>query len=120
MTQRSLLVFERRPRFAPLLQRLFQGTEFAVRAWTAAEDLQQAVQTGSGVVMLVTEAAEEPCLNLLGRFATMATPPRTIVVASAHAATLEWPARELGATAFVSNRIPTGELVDLCKRLMTD
>ena len=117
---RSLIVFERKPRWFPELQRRFSDSGFPLVVCSAVNDVEQALRSGEGVVMLVMDGAEDRCLEVLRRCSRLPTPPRTIVMGTRHSTSLEWPVRELGVQAFVTERIVTSELVDLCRRLIAD
>jgi hypothetical protein len=113
----TLLVFERRPRWVPELERQFQGREVRVRGSRSVKDLlDRLAASPGGIVIMGLEADPEGCLAALARLMTRSPSPTILVVASPMYHDLEWPVRELGATAFWEEPIPGDEMAEWCRR----
>jgi len=110
-------VFEKRPRWAPELERQFANEAVRIVACRSLRDVADRSATVTrGVIVLDLAAAAAECLRFLGgRLGDAAALP-VFVVGSERTAALEWPVRELRATAFFSRTIPGHELADLCRR----
>jgi DNA-binding NtrC family response regulator len=117
----TLLIFERRPRWVPELERQFLGQDVRVRGCRSLKDvLEHCNASANCVVILDLEAAPEEVLKTLARLMAR-SPSRTIlIVASAAFRELEWPLRELGATAFLEEPIPGDEMAECCRRQFRD
>jgi hypothetical protein len=130
MTLRTAIVFEKKPRWTPELQRQFADDEIRVRACTAVSDIdallaqtneaieQQAGVSQRGQAVLVLDFANSPrdSLQYLGRHLGRGLQCAVVLVASKRTAALEWPARELGALQFVTETISGEMLAQLCRR----
>ena len=113
----SVIVFERRPRWTPELERQFVGENVRVRACTDLRDALPLVeQPEPPVLVLDLEADTAGCLRLLARLMGAAPLVPIICVASSQSTDLEWAARELGALDFAAGPIPGERLANLCRR----
>jgi DNA-binding response OmpR family regulator len=113
----TLLVFERRPRWVPELERQFQGQDVRVRGCRSVKDvLDRHAASPQGLVILDLEADVEGCLVGLSRLMVRSPSPTILVVASASSRDLEWTVRELGATAFLEEPIPGDDMAEWCRR----
>lgn len=112
-----IVVFEDRPYWLPELQRRFDGTAIAVRGCSKAVDMIAAEERGT-VIVLVLERRETLCLEILGRLVLRTEKPRVVCLSSEANADLEWPARELGASAFLPAHSTSDDVVRLCQRLL--
>ena len=113
----TLLIFERRPRWVPELERQFLGQDVRVRGCRSVKDvLKHCTPLANCVVILDLAAQPEDCLKTLERLMARSPSPTILVVASAMDRELEWPVRELGATAFLEEPIPGDEMAEWCRR----
>jgi DNA-binding NtrC family response regulator len=113
----TLLIFERRPRWVPELERQFFGQDVRVRGCRSLKDvLERLASPADCVVVLDLEAAPAECLQTLGRLMTRSPSPTILVLASEAYRELEWPIRELGATAFLEEPVPGDEMAEWCRR----
>jgi DNA-binding response OmpR family regulator len=110
-------VFEKRPRWAPELQRQFADESVRIVACRSLRDVaDRSANVARGVIVLDLTADTAECLRFLGnRLGDVETLP-IFVVGSAQTAALEWTVRELGATAFFPGTIPGHEMAALCRR----
>lgn len=111
------IVFEKRPRWVPELQRQFLNEDVKVvacRSIADVEDRSAGVSTGLILLDLAAEVAD--CVQYLARHAADPNRLPVVVVGSSDEAPLEWAIRELGAAAFFARRIPGHEMADLCRR----
>ena len=112
----EVVVHERRPRWTPQLQRHLAAEGFRVRGCRSLADVAPGRLTPS-VAILELEAAPAESLHFLARNAGSCP---IIVIAGPASAELEWPIRELGATAVVSEDVSPDALANLCRRLTSD
>lgn len=113
----TLLIFERRPRWVPELERQFFGQDVRVRGCSSLQNLQELLnQSAGGVAILELDAAPAECLRTLARLMTRSPSPTILVVASSAYRELEWSVRELGATAFLEEPIAGDEMAAWCRR----
>jgi hypothetical protein len=113
----SAIVFERRPRWAPELERQFTGQNVRVIACRSLGDVQErSVGLACGVILLDLTGHTTECLRFLGRRLAEPNALPVVAIASEETADLEWPVRELGAIAFFVRRIPGHEMANLCRR----
>lgn len=130
MSTFTVIVFEKRPRWAPELQRQFDDEDVRVRACNSTVDLER-MQVGtddvyagaragapSGVCVGVLDfdAAPAECLQYLGRRIGRRLDCPSIVIGSPRTVALEWSVRELGAVEFVVDAISGERLARLCRR----
>ena len=110
-------VFEKRPRWAPELERQFANEDARVVSCRSLHDVvDRSAAARCGVVVIDIAVDTADCLRFLGR--RLGNPPAlpVIVVAQGQTAMFEWPVRDLGACAFLAKRIPGHEMADLCRR----
>ncbi len=113
----TILVFERRPRWVPELERQFAAQGVRVRGCGRPRDIEERLTPpGSCVVLMELEAAPAECLEVLERLMTRTPKPAVIAVASPDLRELEWPVREVGATTFLEEPIPGEEMAAHCRR----
>jgi hypothetical protein len=111
-----VVVFEKRPRWAPELEREFADEEVRVVACRSIDDVAErsaGVERGAIVLDLAAEAAG--CLRFLVRHHNDPRLP-VFVAGSDQSAEWEWPVRELGAAVFFSGRLRAFEMAGLCRR----
>ena len=113
----EIVVHEKRPRWAPELQRQFVGEEVRVRGCRSLADaVPRAADAAPRVVVLDLEAAPAETLHFLGHWGPKARRWPVVVIGSTRTADLEWPARELGALAFLPEEVSGEDLARLCRR----
>ena len=111
-----VLVFEKRPRWAPELQRQFADEEVRIRACRSTADVDERLRESPGsLVVLDLRAGSAACLQFLAAGSQKPVRPPMIVVGSLRTAELEWPMRELGATEFLPDP-PGDRLAAVCRR----
>ena len=117
----TVIVFEKRPRWAPELERQFLAEDVRVVACRSVKDLaDRAAGVTTGALLLDAAVAPADCLHYLRQ---ALSDPRTLpafVVGAPAVAPLEWTFRELGARAFFAKKIPGHEMASLCRRQWTD
>ena len=113
-----IAVFEKRPYWGPELQRQFHETGVVVRECRSVRDLFPSIESiPSAMIVLDLEAGLDDCLDWLGN--EVLHSPRSIPIIALGSATtvdLEWPLREAGVTAFISDIIQGNQLARLCRR----
>lgn len=115
----AVIVFERRPCWESELKRRLPVAETLVRPCRSAADTQHLACAMPGSVVVVDLAVgAEAGLPLLERLLVDRTPVAIIVIAAESHRDLEWPARELGASAFLAADVSGDELAGLCRRLL--
>jgi DNA-binding NtrC family response regulator len=115
----TVLVFEKRPRIVPELQRQFLNRGVRVRACSSLADLWIAAQeTPLSVLVLDLDAATAEVLQFLGRAVSFRAGWHLVVVASTDTAELEWSVRELGVLQFVREFNAGTNLGRLCGALL--
>ncbi len=113
----TLLVFERRPRWVPELQRQFLGQEVRVRGCRSLKDVEELLaDSPRSAAILELDADPGPALRTLARLMARSPSPTILVVASPEYRELEWSVRELGAVAFLVEPIPGDEMAEYCRR----
>lgn len=113
----TLLIFERRPRWVPELERQFLGQNVRVRGCRSVKDLWDRFTTSSKCLLILDlDFDPEGCLITLARLMARSPSPTILVVASEMHRNLEWTIRELGATAFLEEPIPGDEMAERCRR----
>jgi len=120
MPGESLIVFERRPRWLPELQRQFLQSSINVKGCASVRGLWEAVRDDGSLIVLVLDGAQADGLAWLVELADRHKPPKIIVIGTKQTNDLEWPVRESGVTAFLPDDISGGELAVLCRRLLAD
>jgi ActR/RegA family two-component response regulator len=114
----ALFVLEKSPRWESELKRRMAGRQLLVRPCRSTSDVIALCRQspGSAVVIDVTGGAADG-LRLVEALDRRARNVSAIVIAAREQAELEWPARELGAKAFVSDTIGGAALATLCRRM---
>jgi DNA-binding NtrC family response regulator len=113
----TLLIFERRPRWVPEMERQFLGQNVRVRGCRSVKDLLDRFHSSPKcLAILDLEADPEGCLNSLARLMAHSPLPTILVVASERYRDLEWPVRELGATAFLEEPLTGDKMAEWCLR----
>lgn len=113
----TILIFERRPRWVPELERQFFGQEVRIRGCATLQDLDTRLTFNPrGLCILDFDAAPGECLQFLGRWMVRAPSPKIIVVATRAFRQLEWPVREMGVITFLEEPIPGDEMAAWCRR----
>jgi hypothetical protein len=112
-----VLVFEKKPRWLPELQRQFRDESVHVGGCFAAGDFKQRLRNGApNVAVMDVDAAPAECLQLLGHLSGQSRLPPLIAVGSPLTAPLEWSLRELGVLEFATEFRGGAELARLCRR----
>lgn len=113
----TAIVFEKRPRWAPELERQFASENVRVVECRSLLDVaERSANVAQGVILLDLVGAAAECLRFLGRRLGDGAALPVFVVGSDRTAALEWPVRDLGATAFFAKTIPGHEMAELCRR----
>ena len=116
-TTPAVIVFEKRPRWAPELQRQFLTEDVPVIACRSVRDVEErAASVARGLVLLDASPAPADCLQFLKRGLLDPYVLPVIIVASKALAVREWLFRELGAIAFFSGTISGHEMASLCRK----
>ena len=102
------------------MKRRFLDSRTIVRGCSARQDLLKAAAVIGSVMILVLENHEAHCVEIMGRFASQPNGPPVVVVTSTRNADLEWPLREMGAAAVVSDGITSDDMTDLCRRFLAE
>jgi hypothetical protein len=113
----TAVVFEKRPRWGPELERQFghEGIR-VVECRSLADVAERSTGIERGVVLLELAFKTAECLRFLGRRLNDGAALPVFVVGSSQLAGLEWSVRDLGATAFFAKSIPGHQMADLCRR----
>jgi DNA-binding NtrC family response regulator len=113
----TAIVFEKRPRWGPELERQFATENVRVVECRSLNDVaERSDNVDRGVIVLDLAAQAAECLRFLGRWLSDGAALPVLVVSSDGTAALEWPVRDLGATAFLAKAVPGHEMADLCRR----
>lgn len=115
----AVILFEKSPRWEAELKRRLADGALRVRPCRSSADALELCRQAPGsalVVDLAANAAE--VLQLLDALLKLRLPVRPIVIAPLEAGELEWPTREFGATAFVSDRIGGDALARTCRQAL--
>ncbi|MGE3313470.1 MAG: hypothetical protein AB7O26_00050 [Planctomycetaceae bacterium] len=117
---RTVVVFERRPRWFPEMQRQFVGEETRIRWCTELRDVERHLAAdGSFVVVLDFDECPGECLQLLGRSVGASQSVPFVCIGSQQTAELEWIVRELGGLAFFPDHVTGDRIAALCRRQWT-
>lgn len=117
VSDRTVIVYERRPRWAPELQRQFAREDVQVRSCRSTADLTAAAESiAGGLIVLDLDASPGDCLQFLGRHTGRSSGEAVIAVGSKHTAELEWPLRELGAVEVLFDSATGENLARVCRR----
>ncbi len=117
---RTVIVFERQPRWVPEMQRQFIGEEVRVRWCTELRDMpRHLAANGSFVVILDFDENPAECLQFLNRFVSAPRSVPFLCIGSRNTAELEWIVRELGGLAFFPDHVTGDQIAALCRRQWT-
>src|SRR6516162_5682231 len=115
----AVVLFEKSPRWEAELKRRLAGETLRIRPCRSSADALVLCRQAPGSAVVVDLAAgPAEALQLLEALLNLRLPVRPIVIGSAETAELEWLARELGATAFVSDRIGGDALAAICRQAL--
>jgi DNA-binding NarL/FixJ family response regulator len=115
----AIFVFEKSPRWDAELKRRLANHQVLVRPCRSAQDLLALCRQAPGSVAVIDFAAGiAEGLRLVESLAGLALAIAPVVIGSRETEDLEWPARELGAAGFVTDRIGGDALADICRRLL--
>lgn len=113
----TAIVFERRPHWAPELERQFANETIRIVECRSLSDVaERSAGVARGVILLDLSFKTAECLRFLGRRLGHEAALPIFVVVSNKMAELEWSVRDLGATAFFAKTIPGHEMAGLCRR----
>jgi DNA-binding response OmpR family regulator len=113
----TAVVFEKRPRWGPELERQFESEGIRVIECRSLADVtDRSANIRRGVILLDLAFKPADCLKYLGRRLNDGSALPVFVVGSNRLAGLEWSVRDLGATAFFAKTIPGHQMADLCRR----
>jgi DNA-binding response OmpR family regulator len=113
----AAIVFEKRPRWGPELERQFQNENVRVVECRSISDVaQRSALVSRGVVLLDLGFRTSECLRFLASRAGDGAALPVFIIGSNQTAALEWPVRDLGAAAFFAKTIPGHEMAELCRR----
>lgn len=115
MAQSAILIFERQPRWTPELQRQMTDQDIRIRPCHSPRELSRVlVDYSKAVIILDLAAGAGECLQFL-RSTKRNENVTSVVIASSDDQDLEWPARELGVTAFLIDPVSGDDLAGLCR-----
>ncbi|MBS0204402.1 MAG: hypothetical protein JSS49_15970 [Planctomycetes bacterium] len=114
----GLVVFEREPVWGPELKRQYSNQPILVRECRSVQDLVAIPEVAETVFVLTLDAAPQDCLSWLVGWCQRRPRSPVVVISSAKLADLEWPIREAGAAAFVSDELAGHHVASLCRRLL--
>ncbi len=113
----AIFVFEKSPRWEPELKRRLASRQTRVRPCRSPQDLISLCRQAPGSLAIVDFAAGlADGLRLVHTLAGLAREIAPVVIASRETEDLEWPARDLGAVNFVTDRIGGDALAEICRR----
>jgi DNA-binding NtrC family response regulator len=116
-TAATAVVFEERPRWGPELERQFANEDVCVVECRSLSDVaERSADVARGVIVLDIAFQTAECLRFLGRRLGSGAGLPVFIVGSEQTSALEWPVRDLGATAFFAKTIPGHEMAHLCRR----
>jgi DNA-binding NtrC family response regulator len=113
----GIVIFEKTSRWEALLKRYFQDRGVQVRPCRLPAQVPSTLQQMPGSVTVIDLAAgSAQGLRLVAQAQQQIPPGKVIVIASESMSDLEWPAREFGAIAFLSDSVSEEQLGSLCAR----
>lgn len=117
MTDTTVFIYEKRPRWTPGLQHLFSEGEVRVRGvGKLSRELLNSDDGGHRVLLLVLADAEAACLQFLGTVSASLMTMPVIVIGDSSTMELEWAVRDLGASHFVNELTPLHDVARICRR----
>ena len=115
----AVVLYEKSPCWESELKRRIDVQKRLVRPCRSTADvLQLCRQAPHSVVVADFAAGIAEVLRLLEALLRQRTPAYPVVIGSVETAELEWPARDLGAVAFLTNRINGDILATTCERIL--
>jgi DNA-binding NtrC family response regulator len=115
----AIFVFEKFPRWDAELKRRLANHQVLVRPCRSAQDLIALCRQAPGSVAVIDLATGiVDGLQLIEALAGLRLGICPVVIGSHETEELEWPARELGAAGFVTDRIGGDALADICRRMV--
>ena len=115
----AIVLFEKTPRWESELKRRFNAQEVLVRPCRSASDvLMLCRQAPASVVVADFAAGAADVLRLLESLICLRAAVYPVIIGSVETASLEWPARDLGAVDFVTDRINGDVLAEICRRIL--
>ncbi len=118
MNSYSIVVFEKRPRWEPELQRQFEGEPVHVRGSRSISDIASATAPETaGIAVLDFASAPADCLQFLESRIDQSSADRpVIVIGSRESLGMEWNIRDLGVLEFLTDESCGADLARLCRR----
>jgi len=115
----AIFVFEKAPRWEAELKRRLADRLVLVRPCRSPHDVRELCRQAPGSVAVVDFAAGiADGLRLVEALTGLRLRIWPVVIGSRETEDLEWPTRDLGAAAFVTDRIGGDSLADVCRRLL--
>ncbi|MBS0261239.1 MAG: hypothetical protein JSS02_04725 [Planctomycetes bacterium] len=115
----ALIVYEKSPRWESELKRRFGVHDILIRPCRSAADVLALCRQAPGSVIVADfDVGPADVLRLLESLVRRRARVYPVVIGSAETAELEWPARDLGAVAFLPNRLPGERLAQVCRRIL--
>jgi DNA-binding NtrC family response regulator len=115
----AIFVFEKSPRWEAELKRRLANRNVLVRPCRSAKDLVSLCRQAPGSVAVVDFAAgTADGLRLVEALFGLRLGISPVVIGSRETEDLEWPTRDLGAAAFVTDRLGGDALADICRRML--
>lgn len=111
----GVVIYEKSRRWEAILKRYFTGTQVQIRPCRVTSQVLDVLDQMRGSVLVIDMSVGAAAgLRLVAQ--TFSRHPRSpiVTVASAALADLEWPAREFGVTAFLTEPIVDADLGRLC------
>ena len=113
----GVVIYEKTSRWEAVLKRYFANHDIQIRPCRLPAQVLTTLAEMPGSVTLIDLAAGSAAgLRLIIQVRQQVPAGAVIVVAPESLADLEWPAREFGALAFLSESVTDGELGRLCAR----
>jgi DNA-binding NtrC family response regulator len=113
----GVVIYEKTSRWEAVLKRYFATHDLQVRPCRLpAQVLTTLAEMPGSVTVIDLAAGTAAGLRLIIQVRQQVPAGAVIVVAPESLADLEWPAREFGALAFLSESVTEGELGRLCAR----
>ena len=115
----AIIVLEKSPRWEAELKRRFDPHELLVRPCRTVRDVKDLSSKAPGsVVVADLSIGPADVLRLLETLLQQRSGCHPIVIGAADASPLEWPARDLGAQVWDTDRVTGAELSEHCRRLL--
>ncbi|MDB5389841.1 MAG: hypothetical protein JWM11_5487 [Planctomycetaceae bacterium] len=112
----GIVIYERSRRWEAILKRQFLNTRIQVRPCRLPAQMLEILGTMPGSVAVIElGAGAAQGLRLITQIGWKHPQSRTVVLAPASLADLEWSAREFGAAAFLPDSISDEQLGQLCR-----